>query len=243
MLPETARATRFGTFSEAMGDRHESPGARRASPDRRRTSVPAALRRVGTLAALLFLAAAPAAPAAASDLERGKEVSSELCIACHGADGNSPAPAFPKLAGLQAEYIAKQMYEYLDGKRTNEMMAPVLEQLKPADIEPLAAWFASQKAAPGKVVDSKLAEAGQKLFVDGNPDSGVPACMGCHLENGLGNPRYPRIAGQYQEYTLQQMLQFKSGARSNDRGRVMRTIASRMTEEEMKAVAEYIAGL
>lgn len=191
------------------------------------------------MALLLFAAA----PAAAADPERGKELASTLCLACHGADGNSPAPTFPKLAGLQPEYIAKQMYEYLDEKRTNEMMKPVLESLKPADVEPLAAWFASQKMSPGKVNDPKLAATGQKIYVDGNPDSGVPACMGCHLENGLGNPRYPRIAGQYQEYTLQQMLQFKNGARTNDRGRVMRTIASRMTEEEMKAVSEYIAGL
>lgn len=231
MLPETVRANRFGTHPVAMGDRHERPTARRVPAGRHRASAFVAL--------LLFMAA----PAAAADPERGKELASTLCIACHGADGNSPAPTFPKLAGLQPEYIAKQMYEYLDDKRTNELMNPVLESLKPADVEPLAAWFASQKMAPGKVADPKLAAAGEKIFVDGNLDSGVPACMGCHLENGLGNPRFPRLAGQYQEYTLQQMLQFKSGARSNDRGRVMRTIASRMTEEEMKAVAEYIAGL
>ena len=197
-----------------------------------------------TLIALLAAAAALAtAPAVASDVDRGREIARAECIACHGEDGNSLAPTFPKLAGLQPEYLAKQLREYLDGKRTNEMMVPVLEKLTAADVEPLAAWFASQTMSRGAVSDPRLAQAGRAIYVDGNPDAGVPACMGCHLESGAGNPRFPRIAGQHPEYVLQQMLQFKSGARSNDRGRVMRTIAARMTEQEMKAVAEYVTGL
>ncbi len=188
-------------------------------------------------------AAIATVPASASDLERGRELARTECVACHGEDGNSIAPTFPKLAGLQPEYIAKQLREYLDGNRINEMMTPVLEKLTAADVEPLAAWFASQTMSRGAVSDPRLAQAGRAIYVDGNPDAGVPACMGCHLESGAGNPRFPRIAGQHPEYVLQQMLQFKSGARSNDRGRVMRTIAARMTEQEMKAVAEYVTGL
>lgn len=197
-----------------------------------------------TLIALLAAAATLAStPAFGSDVERGRELARTECVACHGEDGNSVAPTFPKLAGLQPEYLAKQLREYLEGRRTNEMMVPVLEKMTSADVEPLALWFGSQKMSPGTVTDPQLAQAGRAIYLDGNPDAGVPACMGCHLENGAGNPRFPRIAGQHQEYTVQQMLQFRSGERSNDRGRVMRTIASRMTDQEIKAVAEYIAGM
>lgn len=188
------------------------------------------------------LVAAATVPAAAQP-ERVKELATTVCIACHGADGNSPAPTFPKLAGLQSEYIAKQLNEYLAGKRKNDMMAPALESIKAGDVEPLAEYFAAQKPAPGKVEDPKLAEAGRMIFADGNASSGVPACIGCHQENGVGNPRYPRIAGQHREYIVEQLSQFKNGARTNDRGRVMRSLAARLTEEEMKAVAEYVAGL
>jgi cytochrome c553 len=168
---------------------------------------------------------------------------STVCAACHGADGNSLAPTFPKLAGLQEEYLAKQLKDYLAGKRKNEIMAPTIASLKADDVAGLAAHFAAQKPSPGKVEDAKLAEAGKKLYEDGNTESGVPACMGCHQPQGEGNARYPRLAGQHQTYTLQQMADFKSGTRANDRGKVMRAVAERMTDQEMKAVSEYIAGL
>lgn len=187
-----------------------------------------------TLAALALapVVQADAAPAAAT-----------ACIACHGADGNSVVPNFPKLAGLQVEYLSKQLNDYITGKRKNEVMAPIIAGLKPRDVPGLASYFATQTPAPGKVEDAALAEAGKALYEDGNIDAGVPACMGCHQPKGEGNARYPRLAGQHQAYTLQQMVDFKSGVRDNDRGKVMRTVAGRLSEQEMKAVSEYIAGL
>jgi cytochrome c553 len=172
-----------------------------------------------------------------------RQIVSTVCLACHGEDGNSVVPMFPKLAGLQVEYIAKQLKDYIAGKRKNEVMAPAINDLKSSDVGGLAAHFSAQKPTPGKVEDAKLAESGKKVFDDGNTVSGVPACVGCHQADGAGNERFPRLAGQHQTYTIQQMIDFKSGTRSNDRARVMRAVAERMTEQEMKAVAEYLAGL
>lgn len=166
-----------------------------------------------------------------------------VCVACHGAEGNSLVPSFPKLAGLQAEYLSKQLKDYLSGKRKNEVMAPALASMKDDDIPALAAYFARQTATPGKVEDPALASAGKKLYEDGNVEAGVPACAGCHQPKGEGNVRYPRLAGQHQAYTLQQMMDFKTGARANDKGKVMRAVAERMSEQEMKTVSEYLAGL
>lgn len=193
-------------------------------------------------ASAMLLALTVAAPAVA-DGERAKELAATLCVACHGVDGNSVAPTFPKIAGLQAEYLAKQLAEYIDGRRESEVMAPIVATLERQDITPLAIYFAAQRPSPGKVENAKLAEEGRRLYVDGNYDAGVPACMGCHLEDASGNPRFPRLAGQHRDYMLEQMRQFRDGTRTNDRGRVMRAIASRMTDAEMEAVVEYIAGL
>jgi len=191
----------------------------------------------GRLAALLALSGGAAQAGDAAQLV------ASVCSACHGADGNSVVPAFPKLAGLQAEYVSKQLNDYLSGKRKNELMAPALASVKDDDVPALAAFFARQAPAPGKAEDPALAAAGKKLYEDGNVETGVPACAGCHQPKGEGNVRYPRLAGQHQAYTLQQMLSFKGGERANDKGRVMRSVAERMTEPEMKAASEYLAGL
>lgn len=175
--------------------------------------------------------------------DRGQELASTVCVACHGVDGNSIAPAFPKLAGLQKEYLAKQLVEYIDGKRKSDVMAPIVADLKRSDVTPLAAYYSLQKPASGNVADAALAERGRTIYVDGNLETGVPACMGCHQEDGSGNPRNPRLAGQHQSYVIDQLRQFRDGTRSNDRARVMRTIASRLDDAEARAVAEYIAGL
>jgi cytochrome c553 len=189
------------------------------------------------LGAGAFLGAAPAAAAAAAD------IAASLCAACHGEGGNSVVPTFPKLAGQQTDYLAKQLTEFLSGKRKSEVMAPAIASLKSGDVPGLAAYYAAQKPVPGKVEDPALAAAGKKLYDDGNEANGVPACGGCHLEKGEGNERFPRVAGQHQAYAVQQMMDFKTGARNNDKGRVMRVVAERMTEAEMKAVAEYLAAL
>ena len=193
-----------------------------------------------TAKALALVAALVVPVAHAAD---AKELAATICAACHGADGNSVAPMFPKLAGQQETYLAKQLNEFISGKRKNEIMVPIFANVSKSDVPGLAAYYAAQTQTSGEVADAALAAAGKKLYDDGNTESGVPACMGCHQANGMGNERYPRLAGQHQTYTLQQMADFKSGARNNDRGKVMRAVAERMTEQEMKAVSEYIAGL
>jgi cytochrome c553 len=181
-----------------------------------------------------------AAPAAFAD---AKEIAETVCIACHGEGGNSVVPTFPKLAGQHPVYMEKQLLEFLDGKRKNEAMEPFLGNFTKSDVPALAAYYAAQQQTPGEVSNPELLAAGKALYEDGNVDSGVPGCMGCHQANGQGNARYPRLAGQHQAYTLQQMSDFKSGVRTNDRGKLMRAVAERMTEQEMQAVSEYIAGL
>lgn len=206
------------------------PGPRSQARSRRRSA------RAAWLAALLL--AAGAAPAA-----EPKEIAATVCAACHGEGGNSVVPTFPRLAGLQAVYLEKQLRDFVAGKRKSDVMAPILATVKESDLAGLAAWYAAQKPVPGKAGDEKLAAAGQALFVDGNTRTGVPACMGCHQEGGVGNERYPRLAGQHAAYAAEQMRQFKSGARNNDRAKVMRSVAERMSDDEIAAVAEYLAGL
>jgi cytochrome c553 len=196
--------------------------------------------RLLAMACCMAWTASTAATATAAD---ARELAATVCAACHGADGNSVAPNFPKLAGQQASYLAKQLNEFLSGKRKNDIMTAILPSISKDDVPALADYFAGLKQTPGSVADAKLADAGRKLYEDGNTATGVPACMGCHQPKGEGNERFPRLAGQHQIYTLQQMADFKSGVRVNDKGKVMRAVAERMSEDEMKAVSEYIAGL
>ena len=186
------------------------------------------------LGAAVLLGPLPAGAAAA-------EMASTLCVACHGEGGNSVVPTFPKLAGMQADYLAKQLTDFIAGRRTNDVMMPAIPSVTPGDAPALAAYYASQRPVPGKVDDPTLAAAGKKLYDTGNEAKGVAACSGCHLPKGEGDERNPRLAGQHQAYAIQQMMDFKTGVRKNDKGRVMRVIAQRMSEAEIKAVAEYLA--
>ena len=170
-----------------------------------------------------------------------QQTAATVCAACHGESGNSNVSTFPKLAGLQAEYLAKQLEDFVSGKRKNPAMAPFIANLKRTDVQDLAAYFAAQKPAPA--VQGKTSLLGMQLYKDGNAASGVAGCAGCHQNDGSGNERFPRLAGQHQAYTLDQMLQFKSGARANDKARVMRSIAERLSESEIAALADYLAGL
>jgi cytochrome c553 len=167
------------------------------------------------------------------------------CLPCHGggAAGAQAAPTFPKLDGQHAAYLEKQLREYISGKRKSVVMAPVLGALKKKQIPGMAAHFASQTPARGAVENPELAARGKVLYEEGNHTTGVPGCIGCHLPNALGSQRYPRLAGQRQAYIVQQLMDFKSSTRSNDRARVMRLVAGRLTDEEIRAVAEYLAGL
>jgi cytochrome c553 len=192
------------------------------------------------VAATLALGCALTTPAQAQD---AKTIASTVCVACHGEDGNSVVPMFPKIAGLQESYIVKQLRDFQAGRRKSDIMAPVVAALKPEDFLALGTYFAGQKMKAGDSEEKKLADVGKLIFFDGNEDSGLPACIGCHQPNGAGHLIYPRIGGQHATYVTQQLKNFAASERSNDASRFMRVVAKRMTEEEINAVAAYLAGL
>jgi cytochrome c553 len=171
-----------------------------------------------------------------------KSNAASVCTPCHGADGNGLPPIFPRLAGQPAEYTAKQLTDYISGKRKNEAMAAVIAALRADDVPVLAAHFASLAPAAGKVENAALVELGKKIYLEGNAANGVPGCAGCHEANGAGSKLNPRLAAQHQAYTVSQLQAFKSGLRNNDKARVMRGAVEHLTVDEIKAVAEYLAG-
>jgi cytochrome c553 len=189
-------------------------------------------------------------PEAKPDLAKAQQIVNTVCAACHGTDGNSVSPANPNLAGQQAAYIALQLAHFKDGTRPSAIMSGMAQSLTPEDMKALGAYFAQQKPKGLGAKDPTLVASGQKLYRGGNSTTGVPACAACHSPTGVGIPvRYPRLSGQYADYTLAQLQAFKSAQRGADKqgkdvnGRVMATIASRMSEAEMRAVADYAAGL
>ena len=200
------------------------------------------MRTVWTLVGMGMLVLWASAPVLA---QGAGSVTVAACLPCHGGGSAGPqtAPTFPKLDGQHAAYLEKQLREYKSGKRKSDIMAPVFGALKKQQIPGLAAHFASQTPARGAVENPELVARGKVLYEEGNRATGVPGCVGCHLPNGEGAQRYPRLAGQRQAYIVQQLMEFKKGARGNDRARVMRAVAGRLTDEEMRAVAEYVAGL
>ncbi len=178
------------------------------------------------------------------DPAKAQQTVTQVCAACHGADGNSVIPANPKLAGQPAEYIAKQLAEYKSGQRKNPVMGGMSAALSPEDMKNLGAYFSSQAPKSGVAKDKELVALGQKIFRGGNAASGVAACAACHSPSGAGIPaQYPRLAGQHPDYVLAQLQAFRSGERANDPAGMMQAIAARMTDREIKAVAEYLAGL
>lgn len=190
-------------------------------------------------------AAASEAPAAPKgDPAKGQTIASGVCAGCHGADGNSGVPANPTLAGQHAGYTAKQLASFKSGERKNAIMQGMVAALSPQDMLDLGAYYARQQAKPRPANDKELALVGQKLYRAGNAATGLPACAGCHSPNGAGIPaQYPRLAGQHAEYTVAQLRAFRAGERGNDMNKVMRTIASRLSDREMQALAEYTSGL
>ena len=180
---------------------------------------------------------------------KAQSIASQVCAACHGADGNSTAPANPKIAAQFPEYLHKQLVDFkaAAGKkaaRENPVMAGMVANLSEADMKGLAAYYAGQKLKPALAANKELAAAGQKLWRGGNAASGVPACAGCHGPAGAGIPgQYPRLAGQYAEYVATQLKSFRDGARANDPNGMMRGVAARLSEREIRALAEYAAGL
>ena len=184
------------------------------------------------------------------------EAKSASCAACHGADGNSPVPSFPKLAGLGEKYLFKQLRDIQSKKRDIPQMAGLLDSMNNKDLRDIAAYYNSKtmQISGAKTIEVQVnsgikvdgLELGERVFRAGNRDSGVPACTGCHSPNGLGNEPagYPRLSGQYAEYIEAQLRAYRSGDRTNGGDtKVMRQVAQYMSDAEIIAVANYIAGL
>ena len=178
------------------------------------------------------------------DTAKGEQIAKQICAVCHGMDGNSPLSANPNLAGQHPEYLYKQLMEFKSGARANAIMAGMVANLSEQDLRNLSAFYAGQPAKAGSAKNMELATAGQKLYRAGVPDKGVAACSACHSPDGAGvPPQYPRVSGQHAEYTATQLRAFRSGYRNNDANSMMRMVAARLSEDEIKALAEYISGL
>ncbi len=189
-----------------------------------------------------FLLAATPGAAQAADLKRAQEIVEGKCFICHGIEGESSSPVFPRLAGQHAQYIARQLADYASGKRKSTSMQPMVEGLTASDFASLGAWFESRPVQQHAIEDPELALVGRYLYARGNPYSGVPACASCHGANGQGTATLPRLAGQHAAYTERQLKQFNQRERTNDNA-VMHNVAVKLTELEAKAVASYISGL
>lgn len=200
--------------------------------------------------ALVSLGIAQAVHAEGGDPVEG-EAKAGLCGGCHGMDGNSPDATFPRLAGQYAGYIVKQIKDFQSGNRANNdtMAAMAATVASVQDAKDIGAYFEKQKMAddPLTTVDKKLAEQGKKIFHEGNPATGLYACVNCHGERGKGKAKnisvFPRIGGQHRDYILKELADFQAGTRSNDPAGMMGDIAKKLSEDEKKAVAEYLSSL
>ena len=187
------------------------------------------------------VAAAPAMPAK-PDLVKGEATFTAVCAACHGADGNSGTPAYPKLSQQHPEYLVKQLQEYKSGKRKNAIMQGFAATLSDADMKNIAYWATSKQAKPGFAKEKELVTLGERIYRGGVSDRQIPACAGCHSPTGAGIPsQYPRLKGQHSEYTAAQLTYFRDGVRTNSLQ--MNQVAAKLNDKEIRAVADYIAGL
>ncbi len=193
-------------------------------------------------------AQAPAADPARPDLKRGEELAKTVCVACHGVDGNSQDPANPKIAGQHLDYLARQLANFklkqgaTEAERASPLMMGFASMLSEADARSVAAYYAAQPLKPAAARDKSLVELGQRIYRGGILSKGVPACAGCHGPSGAGIPSlYPRLHGQFAEYTEAQLVAFRQNARRNSAQ--MTAISERLSDREIKAVSDYIAGL
>ncbi len=207
-------------------------------------------------AVLSFVVTAVSGAAMAAGDAAAGEGKVTACAACHGSDGNSAAPTFPKLAGLGEKYILKQLHDVKSGLRVIPEMAGQLDNLSDQDMADIAAYFTSNtmqlsgskelKVKVNSGLDVDALPLGERLYRAGNAETGTPACMGCHSPTGQGNAPagYPRLGGQYPEYLEKQLRAFRGGNRVNDGDNmIMRGVASNMSDAEIIAVTNYIAGL
>lgn len=186
--------------------------------------------------------AAESAKVAKPDLVKGEAKFTAVCASCHGADGNSGSPAYPKLAQQHPEYLVKQLQEFKSGKRANAVMSGFVATLSDEDMKNIAFWLAAQKAKPGFAKDKELVALGERIYRGGIADRQVAACAGCHSPNGAGLPsQYPRLGGQHADYAATQLVTFRDGVRKNSPQ--MAQVAAKMNDREIKAVADYVAGL
>lgn len=181
---------------------------------------------------------------AAGDATAG-QTKAAVCGACHGPDGNSAAPTFPKLAGQGERYLLKQLKDIKSGARPVVPMTGLLDNLSDQDLADISAYFASQKGSVG-AADPKLVERGEALFRGGKVEDGMPACTGCHAPDGSGNAAagFPKLGGQHAQYVATQLTNFREGVRTNDGDTmIMRAIAAKLSNKDIEAVSSYIQGL
>jgi cytochrome c553 len=199
-------------------------------------------RIIGTIVSITSIFIAPAH--AEGDPAKAQAIVNQVCIACHGVDGNSPLPANPSLAGQHPEYLLKQLMEFKSGARVNAVMAGMVASLSAQDMRNLAAYYSSQIPKQIGARDKELVAEGSKLYRGGNSATNMAACAGCHSPNGSGIPaQYPRLAGQQPEYVATQLKAFRSGDRANDPNQMMRATAGKLSDKQIDALADYISGL
>lgn len=201
------------------------------------------MKMTGALSCSALMLCAFAAPAFAGDAAAGA-AKSAVCGACHGASGNSSNPEWPNLAGQHEGYIAAQLALFKRGARDNALMMPNASALTDQDMMDLGAHFAGQAPA-GLEADPSNYKAGERLYRGGDADRGVPACIACHGPQGKGNgpAKYPALRAQHAVYTYNQLKAFAEGRRRTPDNDIMQVIASRLTDEEMRAVSSYTQGL
>ena len=204
----------------------------------------ASLLTAAVLAAPVFsaFAAGDAPKVAKPDLVKGEASYTAVCAACHGADGNSAIAVKPTLAQQHPEYLVKQLQEFKSGKRNNAVMKGFATMLTDEDMKNIAYWVASKPAKAGFAKDKDLVTLGERIYRGGIADRNIAACAGCHSPNGAGIPaQYPRLSGQHADYTVAQLNTFRDGSRANSQQ--MTQVAAKLNDKEIKAVADYIAGL
>lgn len=188
------------------------------------------------------LAASESKPAAKADLVKGEAIATQVCSACHTADGSRGSAANPIIQGQHPEYLVKQLTEFKSGKRDNAIMKGMASALSEDDMKNVAAFYASKQPKPGAARNKELVALGEKIYRGGIQDRNIAACAGCHSPNGAGIPsQYPRLGGQHADYTVKQITDFRDGKRGNNA--IMTQEVAKMNDREIKAVADYIAGL
>jgi cytochrome c553 len=208
------------------------------------------LQVVAAAGLLSWAAQSRAADSPKPDINRGQAIATQVCASCHGADGNSASASFPKLAGQHQAYLVKQLNDFKmqagakAAARTNPIMAGMAGALSAQDMINVAAYFAAQTPKPGVARDAATVPEGQKIYRAGIAEKGVPACASCHGPTGSGIPvQYPRLSGQWADYVAGQLHAFQQGAGARNNNEARHTIATRLSDSEMKAVADYVAGL